>query len=322
MPARVQTMLAWGTVLKEGHLSAPRDAGHTRIYISDGEEDDSWVHEGQASLELAQAVAGPHVEVRPMDSGKTFLLAQADGLVRIGTRASEVLNDSDIALLISRPDFQAVRRHDLLAVLDILPLRVPREALDALAAEVKAMEMAVALRPFRPLNVGLLITGSEIYTGRIPDVIAPVVRAKVSSYGGSLHRTEVAPDDEASIVQALEDLVANHDVVIVTGGMSIDPTDCTPHAIRRVADVVVNYGIPVMPNAMSMVATKGKVTILGISAGLVHYQRENVLDRLLPLVCSGEPITRLYLINGGVGGLMPSFLRDVAQGQRARKRQL
>ncbi len=188
-------------------------------------------------------------------------------------------------------------------------------------AKVKTIQTAVVLRPFRSLNVGLLITGSEIYAGRTPDVIAPVVQAKVSSYGGSLRRTEIAPDDEASIARVLEDLVANHDAVIVTGGMSIDPTDRTPHAIRRVADAVVKYGIPVMPNAMSMVATKGKVTILGISAGIVHYQRENALDRLLPLVCAGEPITRQYLLNGGVGGLMPVFLADVAQGQRARKQQ-
>lgn len=313
-PTAVRSVVTKGTVIEEEHLSALRDAGHVLIYIDESDESvptQDLVDEGPASLAIAQSLSGSHLLSKGVDAGKTFLFANADGLLRVDPDICRYVNDSDIALLITKPPFSVVRMHELVAVVDLIPLTVSASRLSAMIEQIGTMGAAVDVAPFAPAAVSLLITGTEVYEGRIPDAVAPVVEDKVARYGGKLQAVQFVPDDEDRIASSVKAMAQCHDVVIVTGGMSVDPTDRTPAAIGRVADTIVKYGIPLLPTAMSMVARRGSTTILGISAGLVYYRSANILDRLLPLVFAGEPVTREYLVHMGAGGLMPEFIADV-----------
>ncbi|RIV20954.1 hypothetical protein D2Q93_11115 [Alicyclobacillaceae bacterium I2511] len=312
-PTTVQSIITKGTLIEKRHLSLLRNAGHTLIYIEeDGllEDGQDLIQEGPASFAIAQALAGSQVTIKKADSGKTLLLAKTEGLVKIQTDTCHWVNHTDVALVISKPSLSVVRTQELVAVVDLIPLTVSTVSLSNIIKHIGNPGFAIDIRPFLPLTVGLLITGTEVYEGRIPDAVAPIVQKQVQMYGGTQGTVQIVPDDEDLIVSALHSMVEEHDVVIVTGGMSVDPTDRTPFAIRRVADTVLKYGIPLLPNAMSMVAQKGETVILGISSGLVYYQQENILDKLLPLVFAQEPITREYLVSLGIGGLMPSFTKN------------
>ena len=315
----VRTILAKGARIEPRHVAMLLAAGHDVVYVSEDDEPSAAdvLSEDEAAIELAQALAGAGLRIQPAGSGRAFLVAQADGLVLVREDACARLNDSDVALLVTAPHHAVARGGRLVGAVDLVPLQVPAAELSRLIAGVSPGGPMIEVRPFVLRHVGLVITGSEVYEGRVADLVAPVVRAAVARYGGEVGDVRFEPDDEARIAAAILELAASHDVVIATGGMSIDPTDRTPSAIRSVADRVVKYGLPVLPNAMSMVAYRGTVPVLGISSGIIHYQDENVLDRLLPLAMSGEPITRAELVAAGAGGLGAAFVADLEQRIRA-----
>ncbi len=311
---QVRAILTKGMRIEPGHVAMLRDAGHDVVYVRDDDEPDSaaeLVSEDEAALELARALSGTGLGIQPGGSGRAFLIARADGLVRIRKDTCARLNDSEVALVMTLPQHSVGRAGRLVAAVDLVPLQVPATGLAELVAGLAQDGPAIEVRPFALRRVGLVITGSEVYEGRVADLVAPVVRATVARYGGEVGDVQVVPDDEARIAAVILGLVTTHDIVVVTGGMSIDPTDRTPSAIRRVADRVVKYGLPVLPTAMSMVAYRGAVPILGISSGIIHYPDGNVLERLLPLAMCGEPITRAELVAAGVGGLGAAFVADV-----------
>lgn len=315
---RVRSLLTRDTLVEERHLPALRDAGHLLVYVVDDDAEPGphgdTLDEVAASLAIAQALAGPHVDLRSVDAGKTFLFADLDGVVQVDRPACDTVNQSDLALVVTRSPYAVVRAQDLVAVVDVIPLTVGAPRLAGLVGALGELGPVVQVAPLKPLSVGLLVTGTEVYEGRIPDAAVAVVRAKVEQYGGRLGTVEFAPDDDTRIARLVVALADAHDVVVVTGGMSVDPTDRTPIAIGRVADVVLKYGLPVLPTAMSLVAVRRGTTILGVSSGIVHYRSANVLDRLLPLVFAGLPVTREYLVQLGPGGLMPEFLADMGRG--------
>jgi molybdopterin biosynthesis enzyme len=316
--ASVRSVLTRGSVVRAADLEALRDAGHLQIYVQDddpGARTDE-VEEGPASLAIAQAAAGPGLQIQPAEAGKTLLFATADGLVQVDPDRCEWVNDSDLVLLTTRPADSVVNLGQLVAVVDSIPLTVPEARLAALVAELVGSGPAVQVAPFSPVAAALLITGTEIYEGRVADAVEPVVREKLDRFGGRLEQVEILPDDGERIAASVLAACEGHDLVIVTGGMSVDPTDRTPAAIGRVADTVVKYAIPVLPTSMSLVARRGAVTILGISSGLVHYRSANILDLILPPVFARVPLTRRYLVRLGAGGLMPAFSAGVERRQQ------
>ncbi|MGC8634530.1 MAG: molybdopterin-binding protein [Candidatus Limnocylindrales bacterium] len=318
-PGSVRSILTRGSVVRAADLPALRDAGHQVLYVQDDDtrEGTGEVEEGPTSLAIAQVVGGPGLRIEPAEAGKTFLFAAADGLVRVDPDVCEQVNDSDLVLLTTRAPESVVSAGQLVAVVDTIPLTVPEERLAALVEALRARGQAVQVAPFAPLAAALLITGTEIHEGRIPDAVEPVVRDKLARFGGRLEQVEILPDDEERIAAAIRTACDGHDLVIVTGGMSVDPTDRTPAAISSVAETVLKYGIPVLPTSMNLVARRGAATILGVSSGLVHYRSANILDLLLPPLFARVPLTRPYLVRLGAGGLMPAFSSGVEHRREA-----
>ncbi|WP_217560459.1 molybdopterin-binding protein [Paenibacillus sp. GbtcB18] len=175
---------------------------------------------------------------------------------------------------------------------------VRREETPAAAAEL------VAVKPFRSLRVGLITTGSEVFKGRIQDKFGPVVRAKVEALGSKVIDQRFTPDDMDAIVTEIRHFIGlGADLILVTGGMSVDPDDRTPGAISRAGARIVSYGTPMLPGSMLMMAYIGSVPVMGLP-GCVMHDPYTSFDVLLPRICAGEEIFREDITEMGYGGLL------------------
>jgi len=184
----------------------------------------------------------------------------------------------------------------------------------------------IAVKELRKPKAGVVITGNEVYHGRIKDAFAPIIARKIEEYGGEIVGAYFAPDDEQFISDRLRELLAaGADLLITTGGMSVDPDDVTRFAIRNLGAADITYGSAVLPGAMVLVgyihkvhSSKFKVPsggdselrtqnselipVLGIPAcGMYH--NTTVFDLVLPRVLAGERIGREELAELGHGGL-------------------
>ncbi|MFF2157557.1 molybdopterin-binding protein [Paenibacillus chitinolyticus] len=175
---------------------------------------------------------------------------------------------------------------------------VRREETPAAAAEL------VAVKPFRSLRVGLITTGSEVFKGRIQDKFGPVVRAKVEALGSKVIDQRFTPDDMDAIVTEIRHFIGlGADLILLTGGMSVDPDDRTPGAIARAGARIVSYGTPMLPGSMLMMAYIGSVPVMGLP-GCVMHDPYTSFDVLLPRICAGEEIFREDITEMGYGGLL------------------
>ena len=149
----------------------------------------------------------------------------------------------------------------------------------------------------------MIITGSEVYHGRIPDKFAAVIRRKVEHYPSEIIGITICDDDTEQIVRAAKSHLQNGaDFLIFTGGMSVDPDDLTPLAIRKLGAEVISYGVPSQPGNMTLVAYLGEGPILGVPGAAIKLPT-TVFDVLLPQIFSGLPITKEELTGLGDGGL-------------------
>ena len=165
------------------------------------------------------------------------------------------------------------------------------------------------VKKFVRKSVGVVVAGTEVYEGLVEDKASDKVEEKVRKYGGYVAEKTIVPDDEAKIREAIFNFIRKYDLVIVTGGMSVDPTDKTPKAIASTGAKIVAYGIPVKPTTMSLIAYYGEKPIIGVSSGIIFFKEENVLDILLPKIMANEKWTREEIASLGHGGIMPTFLK-------------
>jgi molybdenum cofactor synthesis domain-containing protein len=151
--------------------------------------------------------------------------------------------------------------------------------------------------------VGIVTTGSEVYHGRIKDAFGPVIKAKVEEYGCQVLGQSILPDDENRITEAVEAWIEQGaEMVICTGGMSVDPDDVTPTAIQKTGAELITYGSPVLPGAMFLLAYKGDIPILGLP-GCVMYSKRTVFDLVLPRILAKEKLSFADIVAYGHGGL-------------------
>lgn len=304
-----------GAIKKRGEVVKPEDVellkmtGHYEVYVLDDElENSSYLFEEAAVVELAlEAVKGP-VSVEPVEEGKGFVIAKESGLILVNTKALNFINSTGTLLLITRRHGSWVKRGDLIAVSELVPLVVERSWFNHLISELKSTGPAVELVPSVHPKIGLVVVGNEIVDGIVKDQASPVVVDKLRQYECYQGDLVYVRDDEEKIASVIETLLDNHDGVILTGGMSVDPTDKTHLAIRRVSDEVLMYGVPFKPTTMSMIAYKRGKPVIGVSSGIIYFPSFNILDIVLPWVSAGVKIPREYLIELGNGGLSEYFL--------------
>ena len=295
-----------GAAFKRGHVITPEDIpalldlGKRTVFV--WEENAGEIHEEDAALRMAAMTPVEGAHYTDPSEGKVLLMADKRGMFRVDTALLQQINAIGDITISTLPDHYPVEPGARLASMRIVPLVTKEEQIlraEQLCAEKKLLD----LRPYQEKKLGVIITGSEIYSGRIKDKFEPVVRAKMKQYPAQILGATICDDDLDMITsEAQKFLDRGADFLIFTGGMSVDPDDLTPTAIRTLGADIVTHGVPSQPGNMTLVAYLGETAILGVPGAAISLPT-TIFDVLLPQIFSGDRITKADLIRLGDGGL-------------------
>jgi hypothetical protein len=299
-----------GPAFKKGHVlkseDIPRllDMGKRHVFALDIGDD--FVHENDAAERIARAAAGEGIRLTSPSEGRVNLIASRNGLLKININALRQINSIEEIAFATLHSDQQVAESEQLAGARIIPLATRKEKIEKIEGICRDNFPIVTVKHFRSMKVGLITTGSEVYTGRIADKFGPVLKEKFGELGCQIIRQIFVSDEIPMTVAAINDLIKEGaELVALTGGMSVDPDDQTPASIRAAGGEVVVYGAPVFPGAMFMLAHMGDVTLVGLP-GCVMYQRASIFDLIVPRIVAGDKITRDDIVSLGHGGYCPS----------------
>ncbi|MFC5446866.1 molybdopterin-binding protein [Paenibacillus aestuarii] len=299
-----------GRLFRKGHQVTEADIpallsiGKEHIYAMELQE--GYLHEDEAAIRMARAIAGEHVVLTEPHEGKVNVKSAIDGLVKINRAFVDHVNAIDQIVMSTVRSNTVVKQGASLVGTRVIPLIVEEAKIveiERLAADMRAEgAVLVEVKPFRKLRVGVITTGSEVFKGRIQDKFGPIVREKVAQLGSEVVVGRLVTDDSEAIVREIHAVQAlGVDLILVTGGMSVDPDDRTPGAIKQAGARVVSYGTPMLPGSMLMIAYLGDVPVMGLP-GCVMHDPYTSFDVLLPRICAGEEITRSDITEMGYGG--------------------
>lgn len=294
-------------VFRKGHVVTEEDipvllsVGKENLYIWEKEE--GMMHENEAAEILRRICQGNGMHPSEVKEGKIELIADIDGVLKIDVEKLNRINSLGEMMIASRHGNFPVRKGDKIAGTRVIPLVIHEDKMKK-AEEVAGEEPIFQILPYGKKKVGIVTTGSEVYKGRIQDTFTPVIREKLAEYGITEAEQVICDDDHRMITGAIEEmLVKGCDMVICTGGMSVDPDDRTPLAIRNTGADIVTYGAPVLPGAMFLLAYyQGDIPVMGLP-GCVMYSKRTIFDLVLPRIISGEKLTAEDLNGLGQGGL-------------------
>lgn len=295
-----------GAAFKRGHIIQQRDIAHMlrigkeHVYV--WEDHAGEIHEDDCAKRMAAMapVAGAHY-TEPAE-GKVLLFADQRGMFRVNRQLLNEINAIGDITICTLPDHYPVEAGDRLASMRIVPL-VTKETQIIKAEQLCQKEKLLDLLPYQHKKVGVIITGNEIFHGRIQDKFAPVISGKMAQYPSEIVGITICEDDLEAIVNAAKKhLECGADFLVFTGGMSVDPDDLTPTAIRQLGADIISYGVPSQPGNMTLVAYLGDVPILGIPGAAIKLPT-TVFDVLLPQIFAGLPICKDELRNLADGGL-------------------
>ena len=295
-----------GALFKRGHVITEEDVpklldiGKSHIFV--WEENAGEIHEEDCAVKMSQLwpVAGAHYE--GPSEGKMLLKADVEGMFRVDTELLKKVNLIGDITVSCMPDHYPVKPGMRIASMRIVPLvtKVTQmEELERLCEGKKLFD----LLPYKQMKVGVVITGFEVFHGRIKDKFEPVIRAKMKQYPAEVLGVSICDDELRMIKDAMNDyLRRGADLIVCTGGMSVDPDDLTPTAVRGTGAEIITHGLPSQPGNMTLVAYKDDVAILGVPGAAISLPT-TVFDALLPQVFAGVRFTKEELVSLADGGL-------------------
>lgn len=298
-------------VFRKGHIVTEEDipvllsVGKENLYVWEKEE--GMLHENDAAEILRQICQGEHMHPSDVKEGKIELIADIDGVLKIEREKLRKVNSLGEIMIASRHGDFPVKKGDKLAGTRVIPLVISEEKMQQ-AKNVTAGGVIFNILPYKKKKAGIVTTGSEVYYHRIKDTFTPVIEEKLAEYDIEIGGLEICNDDPQMIENAIRSLLADGcNMIVCTGGMSVDPDDRTPYAIRQVTGEIVSYGAPVLPGAMFLLAyyrEEGKevIPVLGLP-GCVMYSKRTIFDLVLPRLTVGEILTAEDLNTLGEGGL-------------------
>ena len=295
-----------GAVFKKGHVVKEEDipvllsVGKENLYIY--EANDQFLHENDAALILHDVCINEFMEAKPVTEGKIELIAAADGLLKVDVEKLSQLNGLGNLIIATRHNNTVVKKGDKLAGTRVIPLMIEKEKMDEVKAIGKGRSV-LEIKPFHSFKVAVITTGNEVYRGRITDTFTPVIEEKLARFNLKKDIHKVVPDDIELIKTAILDAISEGaQLVVCTGGMSVDPDDLTPGAIKATGADILTYGAPVLPGSMLLVADLDGVPILGLP-GCVMYADATSFDLVLPRILAKDRITKKEIASLGHGGL-------------------
>ncbi|MDY0375246.1 MAG: molybdopterin-binding protein [Desulfobacterium sp.] len=295
-----------GRAFKKGHVVQADDVeallkmGKENLYV--WEVSDGFLHENEAARRIAVAASGPGIRLTEPSEGRINLIAGNNGLLKINVPALNSINAIDQMVFGTLHTNQQVKKKRAVAGTRVVPLVIEETKIEMVEEICRKAFPVVQVKPFIMARIGMVTTGSEIYSGRIEDLFGPILREKFEELNGSITRQIMTSDDRTMTANAIGELVdEGADMVVVTGGMSVDPDDQTPAAVRQTGAQVETYGSPVFPGAMFMLAYLGDVPIVGLP-GCVMYYKATIFELIIPRLMAGERVTRQDVVELGHGG--------------------
>ena len=294
-------------VFRKGHIITPEDipvllsVGKDNIYI--WEKDENKLHENEAADILRQICQNEYMHPSDVKEGKIELIADCDGLLKVDSAKLKAINSLGEMMIATRHGNTPVKKGDKLAGTRIIPLVIEKEKMNR-AKEVAGDTPILEIKPFHKKKVAILTTGNEVFYGRIEDTFTPVIVEKLGEYDTEVIFHEIYNDDHEKITKGcLTAIKQGADMVICTGGMSVDPDDKTPLAIKNTGAKIISYGVPVLPGAMFLLSYyNDNIPILGLP-GCVMYAKRTIFDIVLPRIMADDKISAEELASLGEGGL-------------------
>lgn len=290
-----------GHVIREEDIPVLLSVGKDHIYI--WENNENMLHENDAAQILYDICKNEHMRPSEVKEGKIEVIADCDGLLKIDRELLKNINSLGEMMIASRHGDFPVKKGDKIAGTRIIPLVIEKEKMEA-AKELADDKSIFEIKPFLKKKVGIVTTGNEVFHGRIKDTFTPVILEKLAEYNAEVIGHELSDDNHENISSCIKKLLRmGADMIICTGGMSVDPDDRTPAAIRNVAGDVVTYGAPVLPGAMFCLAYyENDIPVMGLP-GCVMYAKRTIFDLVLPRIMAGEILMAEDFHVLGEGGL-------------------
>ena len=296
-----------GRLFARGHVIRPEDVeelkniGKEYIYI--WEEEEGQVHEDEAAIRISDAMAGLNTVLDAPKEGKVLVTSGKKGLFKINSKLLRQINSIEQVTVPTIPNNYRVEKGQKLAAVRVIPLIIQEDKIKEVEALCSANEPVFEVKEYEKLKVGFIITGNEVYHGRVEDKFVPVLQRKMNYFNAEIIGRIFCPDNlkeiETAIRQHKED---GAELIVLTGGMSVDPDDLTPGAIKNTATELVTYGVPAQPGNMFMMAYSDDIPVIGVPGAAIYY-KTTILDIVLPRIFAGETLTKEDFIGLGEGGL-------------------
>lgn len=295
-----------GALFSKGHIVTEEDIpklldiGKDILYV--WEDIEGYIHENEAAERLKNLLVGENIEITMVKEGKINLISKVDGVLKIDTEALFQLNMIDEVLVATKPNFMYVRKGEIIAGTRVVPLMIKEEKI--IKAESIIKNKVINMVSVKVKKVGMVTTGNEVYYGRIEDKFKEVMLPKIEKFNAELIGQTIVPDDMEEITKAINDHIKNGaELVICTGGMSVDPSDITPNAIMNTGSEIITYGMPILTGSMTLIAYNKNAAIVGFPAGVMFSKRSSADIVLHRLMCK-DRITREEVARYGNGGYL------------------
>lgn len=290
-----------GHVIKEEDIPTLLSLGKDHLYV--WEKQPGMLHENDAANILSSICQGKNMEKSDVHEGKIELVATCDGLFWVNREVLQKVNAIPDIMIATRHSHFPVKKGETLLGTRVIPLLIEEEKM--LEVQKIAQNTPItSVLPFTAKRVGLVTTGNEVYYKRIKDTFTPVIKDKLAQYQIEIVKHSIVPDATDQIKDAIQSIKEHHvDFIICTGGMSVDPDDLTPAAIKEAGATIETYGAPVLPGAMFLLGYfEDDTPIMGLP-GCVMYTKATIFDLVLPSIAAGLKLKKEDIVRYGEGGL-------------------
>ena len=295
-----------GHIIRKEDIEVLISLGKENIFVMEEEDKEkNLIHENDAAMFIVEKLNldKEFFEISDIREGKINITAKEDGILKIDINTLNKINKIGEIILVTKYNNSYIKKGETVAATRVIPLLIEKSQLDEMKEIVKDRNVLTFKKIDKNKKLALITTGNEVYNGIIKDKSKEALLKKYKKYELNDMEQVFSPDDKDTIKKYIKMFENEKDIIMCTGGMSIDPDDVTPSAIRESNWEIVTYGTPVLPGAMFMLAYKGEKVLIGLPGGVV-FSEKTVFDVLLPRILANDRITKQEIIEMGHGGLL------------------
>lgn len=295
-----------GHIIRKEDIEVLISLGKENIFVMEEEDKEkNLIHENDAAMFIVEKLNldKEFFEISDIREGKINITAKEDGILKIDINTLNEINKIGEIILVTKYNNSYIKKGETVAATRVIPLLIEKSQLDEMKEIVKDRNVLTFKKIDKNKKLALITTGNEVYNGIIKDKSKEALLKKYRKYELNDMEQVFSPDDKDTIKKYIKMFENEKDIIMCTGGMSIDPDDVTPSAIRESNWEIVTYGTPVLPGAMFMLAYKGEKVLIGLPGGVV-FSEKTVFDVLLPRILANDRITKQEIIEMGHGGLL------------------